>query len=286
MVLNAFIFTAVLSGLTSVFQIVKLSFLGYRLDSTVRIDSFLENSNNLGAYTVLSFFIVLMFIIKSKNKSSKIFFGFLLILLLASIISCQSRNALIGLLIGSFLIAALYDKRFILLSIILPIPLFLIPQSRLRILQIFDSSQNSSRFQIWESAKMMIKDNPIFGIGYNNFEVNYPIYVANNENLFISEGYLPLHPHNIFLNIQAELGILGTISFILFISITIFTLLKLIRLHTDNNINGILIGITCGFISLQFMNLIDNFYNAPKVALSMFVILAVANYHKIHWYNR
>lgn len=286
MVLNAFIFTAVLSGLTSVFQIVKLSFLGYRLDSTVRIDSFLENSNNLGAYTVLSFFIVLMFIIKSKNKSSKIFFGFLLILLLASIISCQSRNALIGLLIGSFLIAALYDKRFILLSIILPIPLFLIPQSRLRILQIFDSSQNSSRFQIWESAKMMIKDNPIFGIGYNNFEVNYPIYVANNENLFISEGYLPLHPHNIFLNIQAELGILGTISFILFISITIFTLLKLIRLHTDNNINGILIGITCGFISLQFMNLIDNFYNAPKVALSMFVILAVANYHKMHWYNR
>ncbi|MBB6713549.1 O-antigen ligase family protein [Clostridium gasigenes] len=286
-ILTAFISTAILSSLLSIYQIVKIAIIGDPIDKAHRISSFLENSNNLGAYTILSIFIVIMFMIKCNKKSTKIFFGFLSLLLLINIISSQSRNALIGLLIGSLLVSILYDKRFIILSIILPIILFIIPQSRLRILQIFDPKQNLSRFRIWESAKMMIKDNPISGIGYENFQINYPIYVADNkETLLVWDGFRTLHPHNIFLKIQSELGILGTIAFILFIFISILTLINLINKHTDKNSSTLLIGITSGFIAFQFMNLIDNFYGAPKVILSMFVILGISNYYKLEWYNR
>jgi len=287
MILNAFIFTAILSSLVSIYQIIKLASIGEPLNSNNRILSFLENSNNLGAYTILSIFVIIMLLITATKKSSKIFFGCLSLLLLLNVISSQSRNALIGLAIGILLVAILYDKRFIILSVILPIILFIIPQSRLRILQIFDPEQNISRFKIWESAKMMIKDNPIFGIGYENFQIQYPIYVNNNkEALLVSDSYLSLHPHNIFLKFQSELGILGTISLILFISITIITLINICNKHTDKNISNILIGLTSSFIALQFMNLIDNFYGAPKVILSMFVILGIANYYKLEWYTR
>lgn len=286
-ILNAFLFTAILSSLLTIYQIIKIVIIGNSIDKTHRISSFLENSNNLGAYSILSIFIVIMFMIKCNKKSGKIFFGFLSLLLFINIIASQSRNALIGLFIGSLLVAILYDKRFIILSIILPIILFIIPQSRLRILQIFDPVQNVSRFKIWEAAKMMIKDNPIFGIGYENFQLNYPIYVGNNRGtLLVWDGFKTLHPHNIFLKIQCELGVLGTIAFILFICISLITLIKLSNKHTDKNISSIVIGITSGFIALQFMNLIDNFYGAPKVILSMFVILGISNYYKLEWYNR
>lgn len=282
-ILNAFLFTAILSSIVTIVETIKVTISGNSIDNTHRVSSFLENSNNLGAYTILSIFIVIMLMIKSTKKSSKIFFGFLSLLLFINIISSQSRNALIGLFVGSLLVAILYDKRFIILSIILPIILFIIPQSRLRILQIFDPAQNVSRFKIWESAKMMIHDNPIFGIGYENFQINYPIYVGNNkETLMVWDGFRTLHPHNIFLKMQSELGILGTIAFISFLVITVVTLINLIRKNKNTHLSTILIGITSGFIALQFMNLIDNFYSAPKILLSMLVILGISNYYKLH----
>lgn len=286
-IINAFIVTTVISSIVSIYQIFKLFSIDEPINSNNRIHSFLENSNNLGAYTILAIFILIMFMIKSEKKSFKIFFGFTTLLLLINIISSQSRNALIGLCIGIFLVAILYDKRFIILSIILPILLFIIPQSRLRILEILDPSQNISRFKIWEAAKMMIKDNPIFGVGYENFQVQYPIYVNNNpETLLYAEGYVALHPHNIFLKFQSELGILGTIAFILFISIAIITLIRLCISHTDKHISTIIIGITSGFIAFQCMNLIDNYYGAPKVLMTMFVVLGIANHYRLDWNNR
>ncbi|MGL5352797.1 MAG: O-antigen ligase family protein, partial [Clostridium sp.] len=280
-ILNAFVFTAVLSSIVTIIQTLSIATSGNSIDNAHRVSSFLENSNNLGAYTILSIFIVIMFMIKSTRKSTKVFFGFISLLLFINIISSQSRNALIGLFIGSLLVAILYDKRFIILSVILPIILLIIPQSRLRILQIFDPAQNVSRFKIWESAKMMIHDNPLFGIGYENFQINYPIYVSNNkEALTVWDGFRTLHPHNIFLKMQTELGILGTIAFMFFIAITIITLLTLIRNNRNNHVSTILIGITSGFVALQFMNLIDNFYGAPKVLLSMIIVLGISNYYK------
>lgn len=287
MVLNAFIATAALSSIVTILQIIQVATSGESVDNAHRISSFLENSNNLGAYTILSIFIAIIFMLRTPKKSRKIFFGILSLLLLTNIIASQSRNGLIGLFIGSILVAVLYDKRFIILSIILPVILLIIPQSRLRILQIFDPEQNLSRFRIWESAKMMIQDNPIFGIGYENFQIQYPIYVTNHrDDLLVWDGFRTLHPHNIFLKFQTELGILGTIAFLLFITITIVTLISLCIKHTDKFTSTILIGITSGFIALQCMNLIDNFYGAPKVLLSMFVVLGISNYYKIEWYNR
>lgn len=287
MVLNAFIFTAVLSSIVTIFQIVTVATLGDTVDTSHRIASFLENSNNLGAYTILSIFIAIIFMIKSTKKSSKVFFGFTSSLLFLNIIASQSRNALIGLFIGSFLVAILYDKRFIILSAILPIILLIIPQSRLRIFEIFDPTQNVSRFKIWKSAEMMIKDHPISGVGYENFQLNYPIYVSQNKDtLLVWDGFRAIHPHNIFLKIQAELGILGSLFFIVFIIFTIISLISLCNRHTDKHISTILVGITASFIALQFMNLIDNFYGAPKVLVSMFIVLGIFNFYKLDWYNR
>lgn len=279
-ILNTFLAVATFSSLISIYQIFKLVSIGEKLNNTNRVSSFLENSNNLGAYSLLAFFVVLMLIINSKKKSNKLFYVLCSILLLINIIFSQSRNALIGLIIGILIIAILYDKRFIVASFIFTILLIIIPQSRARIIQIFDLSQNSSRFKIWETTKLMIKDNSLFGIGYENFQYQYPIYVNKDPNsLLVSENYIALHPHNIFLKFQVELGILGSIFLLLFLIFTIYSLMKLIRKCDNKYIANISIGILTGFISINFMNLIDNFYSAPKVLISILVLLGITNYY-------
>lgn len=274
---NTFISIATLSGIYTVMQLIYTVYLGYSIDKTIRMPSFLENPNNLGAYSILAFFIVIMLLITSKKVIYKIFYGLSTALLLINIMFSQSRNALIAIVIGAFIIAVLYDKRFIILSFILPAIFFIIPSIRSRVFQIFDMSQNSSRFKIWNIDWLIIKDHPLAGIGYENFSVQYPLYTAHNPNFIVENGYIAIHPHNIFLKIQTELGIIGTVLFIAFIVATIITLYKLINSIKNNFYSSIAIGLLTSFITFIFMNLLDCYLNSPKVLATMFVILALAN---------
>lgn len=278
-ILKCFIFTSFLSGVYSLIQIGYIFYLGYTIDPSIRIPSFLENSNNLSAYSILSIFIVLSLLINSKNKKSKAFYTSLLILLLINIIFSQSRSALLAIVFGFLIFLILWNKRFLIFSLIIPTILFVIPQSRVRFIQIFDSSQNSSRLNIWEITKLIIKDNPILGIGYENFSNVYSKYVQNNLSYSIGEGYVAFHPHNIFLKFQVELGIIGTLIFILFLISIILTLHKLFKANIMNIENKILfVGFSTSFISFILMNLIDCYLSAPKIMITFFILLGILNY--------
>lgn len=274
---NTFISLATLSGIYTVIQLIYTIHLGYSIDKTIRMSSFLENPNNLAAYSILAFFIVIILLISTKKLAYKLFYGLSSVLLLINIMFSQSRNALIAIVIGAFIIAVLYDKRFIILSFILPVIFLIIPSIRSRVFQIFDMSQNSSRFKIWNIDWLMIKDYPLAGIGYENFSVQYPLYTAKNPNFIVENGYIAIHPHNIFLKIQTELGIIGSILFISFIIATIITLYKLIKSKRNKIYSSITIGVLTSFVTFIFMNLLDCYLNSPKVLATLFVILSLAN---------
>ena len=280
-IIKCFIFTSFLSGIYSLIQIGYIFYLGYRIDPSIRISSFLENPNNLSAYSILSIFIVVSLLINSKNKKFKVLYASLLALLLVNIIFSQSRSALLAIVFGFLLFAILWNRKFLIVSVIIPLVLFIIPQSRVRFLQIFDASQNSSRLSIWKITKLIINDNPILGIGYENFSNSYSTYIKNNLSYSIGEGYVAIHPHNIFLKFQVELGILGTLLFILFLTCIIFTFYRLFKTHIFNIENKILlIGFFTSFISFILMNLIDCYVSAPKIMMTFFILLGVLNYYK------
>ena len=278
MVLSSFIFTSGLISIIAFFQVIFIKITGGDIDLSHRVSSTLENPNNLGAYSIFSIFICIMLLINSKEKILKNIYTGLVLILLFNIIVSQSRNALLAVICGALLISILYDKRYIIFSAILPIIILIIPQSRERLFSIFDFSQNSSRFKIWNITEIMIKnDNQLFGIGYENFGVNYPIYVKSNPDYFVRESLQALHPHNIFLKFQVELGLLGTIAFTIFIIVTLFTLYKLINLTANKFIKSVLIGINISFLAFNLMNLVDSYYGSPKVITSMFIVLGIAN---------
>lgn len=275
LVMTSFISVATLSGIISIIQLINFRMSDIQLNDANRISSTFENPNNLGAYTILSIFIVLLLFLNEKNKFKKLLLFFPLIILGINIVLSQSRNALLMLFLGTLLVAIIYDKRVLILSIILPLVLFIIPQSRYRILAILSPEQNSSRFKIWKCTEFMIKDNPYFGIGYENFAVKYPKYVTNYPDLIVNENYIALHPHNVFLKFQSELGIIGLIVFLLFIIITLFTLYNYIKHCENKTIKTLLIGITISFICFQFMNQIDCYYSSLKVILTLLILLSI-----------
>ncbi|GAB6168144.1 O-antigen ligase family protein [Clostridium carnis] len=276
-----FLTTSIIVSIISLIQVASIIILGNHVDMHHRITSTLENPNNLGAYSILLIFIFIMILIKAKNRNIKIIFGISTLLLLFNIIVSQSRNALLALVAGILLVFLLYNKRYIIFSVIFPVILFIIPQTRVRILDIFDMSQNSSRLNIWKLTKIMINnDKQLFGIGYENYGFNYPIYLESNPSYFVRESLKPLHPHNALLKFQVELGVFGSIAFILFLAISIFTLYKIMKNENDELIKVVLIGGFVGFVAFQSMNILDSYYGTPKVMVTMFILLAIINGYK------
>ena len=84
------------------------------------------------------------------------------------------------------------------------------------------------------SALKMLDDNPIFGIGTNLFryKCSYPKYEYKKI-----VGSCSTHPHNFYIQVLAELGIVGFLFLVSFFSYLLFIILRqfilLIRSRTD-----------------------------------------------------
>lgn len=277
-VIIVFLSSSIFISLITIFQVIYTKIMGSNVDMEHRIASTLENPNNLGAYSIIVLFIFINYLIKTKNKKMKIISSIATLLLLFNIIVSQSRNALLALILGIFIFAILYNKRFLLYSIFVPIILFIIPQTRGRLFAVLDMNQNDSRLKIWKLTEIMINNNNrLFGLGYENYSLNYKSYLDSNPSYFVRESLLPLHPHNAILKFQVELGIFGTILFILFIIFSIWYFYKLVKYKINSDSLDLSLGLFVSFISFQIMNIIDCYYGPIKIMYSFFIILGILN---------
>ena len=129
----------------------------------------------------------------------------------------------------------------------------------------------SNRMPAWKAAIDIIKDKPILGYGWGIKKFKELVYqekflerwreskpsVYEFYTVTVKDTFFP--PHNLFLEIVVQSGLLGLVAFIIFIGIYLFSLIKetLRRSsETDNNFSVILIGGT--FLSFMIMNLMND----------------------------
>lgn len=275
--LGSYIFSCIIISLVSIFDYFKG--IGAPQPSSygikIRVESLLENSNNLGAFFVIAIFPCIMLLIYEKDRKKKIFYLISSLLFLFNIVTSFSRNAWLGFAIGCLLIIVMYEFRFFIPVAILGGASLFIPQIFNRIKEFGDLSQNLSRIKLWETAFYMIKDHPILGVGIGNFASLYDEYIKKYRDLRYC-GYKVFHPHNIFLKIQSELGIIGTIVFTIMIIFIIVKLRQLINREESNFYKLFYKGFFVSFIAFMGMNLIDNFFSAPKVIAYIWILLALS----------
>ena len=80
---------------------------------------------------------------------------------------------------------------------------------------------NTNRIWAWKSAKLMIQDYPIAGVGVGMFQDKYEQtykFEQETQNMF--------HTHNNFIQVAAECGMIGVAGFLYFIWYFLYTSLK------------------------------------------------------------
>ena len=122
----------------------------------------------------------------------------------------------------------------------------------------------SLRRDIWSETISLLKDHPFIGAGIASYEERIAPY-RHNHTIEIFH-----HPHNIFLTIWVNTGIIGLIGFMLLL--TQFFIQRVKKLNPQN------IFIMCSLVVILVMGLVDSPYIKNDLAILFWTILFLGNH--------
>lgn len=131
-------------------------------------------------------------------------------------------------------------------------------------------SSFTTRVLLAEIAVRMIVDNPIIGVGLNNFIYAMPSYDPEGVHY-----YFPHPVHNMYLLIVAELGLLGFLSYVFLFFlffVSVFRCLKFLPLHEGNCVKAVMVS----FFLLFLTGLQGYSFKADSIQLLLVMYMALA----------
>jgi O-antigen ligase len=193
-----------------------------------------------------------------------------------------SRSGWLGLAaaIGVYLIVAADKKtRKIILGGIIVIIIIIVyyPNLRYRILLPFYGEKSaSSRIELWSDGLKAVKESPVLGLGLTGFAKSYG--TLNTDPTLDTHNF----PHNIFLDLWTETGLIGLISLTSLIGLLIYHGLRPIPLLSKERVGEVIqsnnlipLAISLFLIALLFQGLVDNPYFKNDLALIFWVMLSL-----------
>jgi O-antigen ligase/Tfp pilus assembly protein PilF len=273
----------IISLLVSIYTIIQYYGFDPYLSDLHSLTSTIGQKNWISNYLAMIFPVVFSYFLLEKSKKNKILYFFLLSILYATLMICQSRGIWIS--ISLILIFAIYiiikfnllkifqeNKKWLTLLLVtfLIITIIystdnLLNKSAITVLQralsTFDEQDPSinTRLLIWKTTLEMIKDRPIFGSGIGTFKMNYLNYQAEflkNNPYYIQYSGKAREAHNEYLQMWAELGIIGLGIFIGIILMFYSLIIDYLKKNDSDKdkiiVLGLVLGITCFLIHCLF----------------------------------
>jgi putative inorganic carbon (HCO3(-)) transporter len=193
---------------------------------------FFDHHLTFGGYYMLVFLLAFILLLDGTRWGIFRILDFLSPVVLGfSLLFSYARSAWLGVMTGIIAFGFLKGGRFVFYLILGMILLcllvyFIEPTSweRVKEINLSKDRPESTRIRLWQTSFNMIKDKPILGIGLGNFERLFEKYKV--------EGYYDItcHPHNDFLNVAVNSGLLGLLAYlwiwIVFLQSTLKSILR------------------------------------------------------------
>lgn len=126
-------------------------------------------------------------------------------------------------------------------------------------------SSSIGRFEFWKAAGRIFMEKPITGFGLGTFFQSYFIGYGGNQ-------WYSRFAHNHYLQILAELGIVGLALFMAFILATLWTFWKVFK---SKEYPPYFVGIVAAFIGFLAHIFVEFSWNFPGVTVTMFWMLGM-----------
>jgi O-antigen ligase len=230
--LQLILFALVLSGLATSILAIYQHFTGFMVPwdfwKSGRVTGWYGFPNAVGLFLAPIVPLALYLLVGSYKKLKQgnwildfgfwILFVFCIFLLLAdtlAVIFAKSTGALIGIVAGISILLLLYKKTrlvtLLLLIVCFLLLVFLPSNNPIKQELTFQNRSGQIRISMWGEATQFLSNNPIRGAGLTSYSTRITPYhtTVNGEGIAIFH-----HPHNLFLTIWINLGIMGLLGFV------------------------------------------------------------------------
>ena len=278
---------------SNIFGFGKLEINGVPQPYADRIISFFRTEPIAGAYLCGFCFIVIGYIFNflKSQKNLKIF-GFLILLLcLFGVILTGERSnglkAIIGFIIFIFMIdyVKFRSKIIIFLSIftIFFLTINLSDYIKLRYVGQFLSEiktedqrekflENSLYIKLYKSGFHVFKNNPWFGVGNKNYRIET---CDKKKNFIYKEYHCLTHPHQVYIEMLSEHGIVGTIIILSIIFYLMFRIIRKIIISRNFTQAGCFVYLLINFIPMLPSGAFFNNFNITLFMINFSLLYAV-----------
>ncbi|MCM8818203.1 MAG: O-antigen ligase family protein [Candidatus Omnitrophica bacterium] len=126
------------------------------------------------------------------------------------------------------------------------------------------------RFYIWQGTWKLIIKKPILGWGLGNFIFYYPYFRIKEYFLQPESRNVTNHPHNEYLEIWSETGLIG---FLIFLSLILFLIINFIKKKESNKL--LFVGIIGGIISVLLDNIFSTNMRNPSTSMYFWFLIGI-----------
>ena len=289
-ILDILLIVGSLFGIYGIFQYNGIDFSFWaRNIGRQQVFGLFGNVNYFAEFLIVPLPIAVSLFFASRNKFKKILLLIATLAMGTSLIATFTRGSYlsfgVSLIFMFFLLLISRGKNFIknnkkifiiLVAIIIITFLFVVPtplnksgtviskiNSRISVTQLTQSSSIKRRIAIWKFTVLMIKDHPLLGSGIGTYKYNTLRYqaefFAQGENRSLYPHGFADKAHNEYLQLWAELGIIGLGIFIWLIISYFSCGLKILRKIRDEYRQGIIIGLMGAMMAV----LVDGIFGFP-----------------------
>ncbi len=177
-----------------------------------------------------------------------------------------------GLVIYGFLTLNSAQKRKMIIGALITLIAFIIIAAPTKKFQdLFEFQERSSghaRLEIWQTSWLIFKEHPILGVGLNNFENAYRKTIPRVA--FPPLEWLVAQPHNLYLALLTQAGLLGLLAFA-------WIIIKFIKsiFHQSNQILTAYCLLLASMSTILIHGLVDTPYFKNDLSIIFWLIIAL-----------
>lgn len=243
-------------------------------DMPGRVYSFFDNPNNFAEVLVMLIPLAGALTLNAKGWRGRLAGLFCLGASVAAIGMTYSRSSWLGLVLAVVVFLALMDWRFLPAMLVVGVcAIPFLPQSILnRILTIGNMKDSSARYRIaiYEDTARLLKDYGVTGVGLGS-DVTRRVFLHYPT---LYDGNYPIHTHNNYLQMWAEIGIFGLLAYLGLILGQIKESLGAFR-RADKALKRVLAAALGGLVGLLAIGLVEYTWFYPRNMFLFWLLFAV-----------
>jgi O-antigen ligase len=232
-----------------------------------RLGSFWFTAMTINGFYTMAFFFALTLLFQSTTQFLKALYAFAALLILFGMLYTYTRMAILAVAFGIFLfMIRIRSMRYLGIVFVALMPL-VIPSSMISRIELGFNNDVSLLIRgiAWYLAGLQIYHNPLTGIGFGVWTEWYPSMIPMRQ-LYAQ------HPHNLYLNLMVEMGIIAALSYLWIIYSVLRRYWKSHVAHTNDILHY---GMWVSLMAVMFACITDIFIQQHLVSIMFWLSLGI-----------